>query len=102
MLTLSNIANEKAEYSMKQITVVSSCFNEVENLEQLWERIKAVFAKHPEYGFELIIADNYSTDGSRDLLRKMAATQMLPPFLYREAIPNRPGITPHGIGCSFV
>lgn len=58
---------------MKKVTVVSSCFNEVENLEQLWERIKAVFAKHPEYEFELIIADNYSTDGSRDLLRKMAA-----------------------------
>lgn len=58
---------------MKKITVVTSCFNEERNLEPLWKRIKAVFAEHPEYVVELIIADNRSSDGSREVLRRMAA-----------------------------
>ena len=58
---------------MKKITVVSSCFNEVENLEEFCRRVREAFEKLPEYEFDMIIADNCSSDGSRDLLRRLAA-----------------------------
>jgi glycosyltransferase involved in cell wall biosynthesis len=57
----------------KKISIVSSCFNEVENLRELHARIVRVFEGLPDYDFEIIIADNLSTDGSRELLRELAA-----------------------------
>ena len=56
----------------KLISIVTSCFNEVENLEELYGRIRAVLADFPDYDWELLVADNHSTDGTRELLRKMA------------------------------
>lgn len=58
---------------MKTITVVSSCFNEEENLEELVARVFAAAAKFPGYAWEYILLDNCSTDGSRDVLRRLAA-----------------------------
>lgn len=52
---------------------MSSCFNEVENLEEFCRRVREAFGKLPEYEFDMIIADNCSTDGSRELLRRLAA-----------------------------
>ncbi len=57
----------------KRISIVTSCFNEAENLPELYERLHKVFATLPEYDFEIIVADNCSTDGSRDVLRQIAA-----------------------------
>ena len=56
----------------KKISVVTSCLNEAQNLPELYERVKAVFEKLPQYDWELIVADNKSTDGSRDVLRDLA------------------------------
>lgn len=55
------------------ISVVTGCFNEVENLPEFYRRIRAVLLEYPEFDYEFIVADNCSTDGSRELLRKMAA-----------------------------
>ena len=57
----------------KLISIVTGCCNEVENLPELYERILAVMAKFPAYDWELLVADNHSTDGTRELLRRMAA-----------------------------
>lgn len=57
----------------KRISIVSGCYNEAENLPELYTRLHKVFASMPEYDFEIIIADNCSTDGSRDILRTLAA-----------------------------
>ena len=57
----------------KLISIVTGCCNEVENLPELYDRIKAVMAEFPAYEWELLIADNHSTDGTRELLRRMAA-----------------------------
>ena len=57
----------------KKISVVSSCYNEADNLAELWDRLQKVFAQERQYDFEFIIADNFSTDGSRDILRALAA-----------------------------
>ena len=57
----------------KLISIVTGCYNEVENLPELYDRVRAVMEKFPAYDWELIVADNRSTDGSRELLRRMAA-----------------------------
>ncbi len=57
----------------KKISISTNCFNEEGNLRELYERIRAVWDKHPEYDWEMVIGDNCSTDGSRELLREIAA-----------------------------
>jgi glycosyltransferase involved in cell wall biosynthesis len=57
---------------MKLISVVSSCFNEEENVDELCHRIKAVFQKMEGYDYEHIIADNASTDQTVQILRRIA------------------------------
>ncbi len=57
----------------KKISIITGCFNEAGNLQELYSRITAVFQKLPQYDFEIIIADNCSDDGSRDILRRLAS-----------------------------
>jgi len=59
--------------SMKKLSIVSSCYNEAENLDAWYTRISQTMQKMPEYDYEIIISDNCSTDGSRDILRRLAA-----------------------------
>jgi glycosyltransferase involved in cell wall biosynthesis len=59
--------------SKKLISVVTGCRNEEGNLRELYERLRAVFARLPEYEFELIVADNDSQDRSREILRELGA-----------------------------
>ena len=57
---------------MKKISILVACFNEVENVKPLSEAIKNVFQKQlPSYDYEIVFIDNYSTDGTRDLLEEM-------------------------------
>lgn len=55
------------------VSVVTSCYNEEGNLEEFYERTVAVFRGLPAYEYEIVIADNCSTDGSRVILRDIAA-----------------------------
>ena len=58
---------------MKLISVVASCFNEEENVGPLYERICSQFATLPGYDFEIILADNASTDETVKRIRALAA-----------------------------
>ena len=58
---------------MKKITVVSGCYNEEGNLEELVRRVFAVAEKFSAYEWEYILIDNCSTDGSPAILRRLAA-----------------------------
>jgi glycosyltransferase involved in cell wall biosynthesis len=58
---------------MKKISVVSGCYNEEGNLEELVRRVFAVAAQFPQYEWELIVIDNCSVDRSREILRQLAA-----------------------------
>lgn len=49
---------------MKKISIVTPCFNEEANVELLYERVKAVLARVPQYSHELIYIDNASTDNT--------------------------------------
>jgi glycosyltransferase involved in cell wall biosynthesis len=62
----------RLENKMKLISIVSPCFNEEGNIEELYERTRAVMASLPEYRYEHIFIDNCSTDNTAAVLRKLA------------------------------
>ena len=55
------------------LSVVTSCYNEEENVRGLYEAVRNVMAKHPQYAYEHIFIDNCSRDGTRRVLREMCA-----------------------------
>lgn len=58
---------------MKKISLVSSCYNEEENLDTLYERaMKAIEPFCDRYEFEYILLDNCSVDGTEKKLRELA------------------------------
>ena len=58
---------------MTTISVVSPCYNEEGNVEELYERVRAVMLRLGRYRYEHIFIDNASQDGTVDVLRRMAA-----------------------------
>jgi len=57
---------------MKHISVMTPVYNEEGNILNLYHAVKAQFDAMPQYTYEHIFIDNYSTDGSRDILRELA------------------------------
>src|SRR3989338_1878898 len=57
----------------KLISVVTPCYNEELNVEELYNQVKAVFAEMPQYRYEHIFIDNASTDTTVAILKKLAA-----------------------------
>ena len=58
---------------MKKISLVSSCYNEEENIDTLYERVsKAIEPFCDRYEFEYILLDNGSTDKTAQKLRELA------------------------------
>lgn len=57
---------------MKTLSVVSPCFNEEGNVQELYERVLAVMRRLGRYRYEHIFIDNSSTDGTRAVLRRLA------------------------------
>jgi len=58
---------------MKKISVVTPCYNEEENVEELATRIRDVFAALPQFDYEHLFIDNASQDGTQAKLRQLAA-----------------------------
>lgn len=57
---------------MPRVTVVSPCYNEEANVEELFQRVDAVFANLPGYEFDYIFIDNASKDRTVEVLKAMA------------------------------
>ena len=58
--------------SQKLISVVTASHNEEKNLENLYESVKAIFSKLPQYRYEHLFIDNASTDNSQTILKQLA------------------------------
>ncbi|MFL5786057.1 MAG: glycosyltransferase family 2 protein [Bacteriovoracaceae bacterium] len=59
---------------MKVICIVAGCYNEKGNIQQLYNRIKKLFETLPGYDFRLQLIDNKSTDGTRQELEQICAS----------------------------
>ena len=57
---------------MKLITVVTPCYNEEGNVEEVYAQVKAVFAQIDDVIYEHLFIDNCSTDSTAVLLRQLA------------------------------
>jgi len=57
---------------MKTISIVTACYNEEDNVETVYEKVKKVFAGLPGYRYEHIFIDNASTDRTVPILKKIA------------------------------
>lgn len=57
---------------MKLISVVTPCYNEEVNVEEIHKQVKAIFAEIPNYRYEHIFIDNASTDNTVAILRTIA------------------------------
>ena len=57
----------------KLISIVTPCYNEEGNVEELQAQVKAVFDTLPNYDYEHIFIDNASTDRTVEILKRMAA-----------------------------
>ena len=69
MVQLDHQALQLQGYTKKlTLTVVIPCYNEVDNIEKVLENVQAV-----QLADEIIIVDDGSTDGSRDILKQIEA-----------------------------
>jgi glycosyltransferase involved in cell wall biosynthesis len=59
--------------SCGHVGLVLPCFNEEDNVEELYERLVGVFSTLPEYTCEMLFIDNASTDLTVERLRQLAA-----------------------------
>ena len=57
----------------KLISITSPCFNEEENIGELYRRVAMVMETLPEYDFEYVLIDNASTDRTVEILREIAS-----------------------------
>ena len=54
------------------ISIVSPCYNENGNIDELYRRLLKALASEPKYEFEFIFIDNHSNDGTVARLRALA------------------------------
>lgn len=57
----------------KLISVLTPCYNEQDNVEELHRRIVAQMQQFPQYDFEHVFIDNASTDGTVAAIRRLAS-----------------------------
>jgi len=57
---------------MNLISIMTPCFNEEGNVENVYTQVKDVFKTLPEYNYEHVFIDNASTDRTVAILKKIA------------------------------
>lgn len=57
---------------MKLISVCTPCYNEEENVEKLYAKVKEIFSGLKDYNYEHIFIDNASKDQTVSILKKIA------------------------------
>jgi len=79
---------------MKTVSVVTICHNEEGNILEFYNQVVEVFSKVRErYAYEIIVADNASTDRTPEILREIAAKDRNFKVIFnsRNFGPNRSG-----------
>jgi glycosyltransferase involved in cell wall biosynthesis len=55
------------------LSIVTPCYNEQDNVDELYRRVKAAIANINNYRFELIFIDNHSEDNTVEKLKALAS-----------------------------
>ncbi len=58
---------------MKLVTIITPCYNEQDNVREVYRQVKEQFARLENYRYEHIFIDNASTDNTVAILRELAA-----------------------------
>lgn len=61
------------ENQKKTISIMTGCYNEEENVEELVKQVKEVYSGLPNYQFEHVFIDNSSTDRTVEILKHLAS-----------------------------
>ena len=59
---------------MPLLTVLTPCFNEEENVREVYDQVKAAMATVSDLDYDHLFIDNASTDRTVEILRELAAT----------------------------
>lgn len=65
---------EKMMSERTLLSIVTPCYNEEDNVDELYIQIKAAIKDLTKYEFELIFIDNHSQDGTVAKLKKLASS----------------------------
>lgn len=57
---------------MKLISIMTACYNEEENVEELYKKVKEIFEKIKNYRYEHVFIDNASEDNTVGILKNIA------------------------------
>ena len=69
---MSIVRNQSRKEHMKSISVFTPCYNEEGNVQELYERVKAVMVSLASYRYEHIFIDNASSDRTLEILKLIA------------------------------
>jgi glycosyltransferase involved in cell wall biosynthesis len=58
---------------MKSVTILTPCFNEEENVDEVYRRVREQFVAMGRYRYEHIFIDNFSSDRTVEILKGIAA-----------------------------
>src|SRR5580700_762786 len=58
---------------MKTVSIVTACYNEQDNVEELYRQVRDIMASIGRYRYEHIFIDNASTDATVSVLKRIAA-----------------------------
>ncbi|MCI8791185.1 MAG: glycosyltransferase family 2 protein [Eubacterium sp.] len=77
----------------KHISIMTPCYNEEKNVRNIYLAVKEQFENLTQYTYEHIFIDNYSTDGTRAILRSLAEEDHNVKVIFnaRNFGPNRSG-----------
>ena len=59
--------------NIRSVTILTPCYNEADNVQALYERVRAVFEPLRDYTYDHLFIDNASTDRTVDILRDIAS-----------------------------
>ena len=57
---------------MQLISVVTPCFNEKDNIQEIYQAVREIFSKLTQYHYEHIFIDNSSVDNTINILKEIA------------------------------